>query len=145
MLTFYIISGMELHKKVAIHALSLDNVSPITTPHGELISELIGRTATEGSVPQHSVAHIVLPPGKSSLLHYHPEAEESYYILSGQARVLIGEEEVVLTAGTAVLIPSPQPHKITNIGSEDLAFLAICVPAWAPDNSVFLEDRDNVK
>lgn len=122
-----------------MHALSLNDLSPITTPHGELIRELIGRTATEGSVPRHSVAHIVLPPGKSSLRHYHPEAEESYYILSGRARVLIGEEEVELTAGTAVLIPAPQPHKITNIGSEDLAFLAICVPAWEPDNSVFLE------
>jgi len=123
-----------------MHPLSIDNISPITMPHGELIRELIGRTATEGSVPRHSVAHIVLPPGKSSLRHYHPEAEESYYILSGRARVLIGEEEVVVVAGTAVLIPAPQPHKITNIGSEDLAFLAICVPAWERDNSVFLED-----
>jgi mannose-6-phosphate isomerase-like protein (cupin superfamily) len=123
-----------------MHTRSIDDISPITTPHGELIRELIGRTATEGSVPRHSVAYIVLPPGKSSLLHYHPEAEESYYILSGWARVLIGEEEVVMAAGTAVLIPAPQPHKITNIGSEDLTFLAICVPAWEPDNSVFLED-----
>jgi uncharacterized RmlC-like cupin family protein len=94
-----------------MHTHSIDNVSPITTPHGELIRELIGRTATEGSAPRHSVAHIVLPPGKSSLLHYHPEAEESYYILSGQARVLIGEEEVVMVAGTAVLIPPPNPTK----------------------------------
>jgi mannose-6-phosphate isomerase-like protein (cupin superfamily) len=120
-------------------SLTVTNVSPITTPHGELIRELIGRTATKGFAPRHSVAHIVLPPGKSSLLHYHPEAEESYYILSGRARVLIGEEEVVMVAGTAVLIPAPQPHKITNIGSEVLTFLAICVPAWEPDNSVFLE------
>lgn len=130
---------MELDEKVAMHTHSINNVSPITTPHGELIRELIGHTATKKTAPRHSVAHIVLPPGKSSLLHYHPEAEESYYILSGKARVLIGAEEMILTAGTAVLIPSPQPHKITNIGSDDLAFLAICIPAWQPDNSVFLE------
>jgi mannose-6-phosphate isomerase-like protein (cupin superfamily) len=121
-------------------ALSIDNVLPVTTPHGEMIRELTGRTATKGFAPQHSVAHIVLPPGKSSLLHYHPEAEESYYILSGRARLLIGEEEVVMVEGTAVLIPATQPHKISNIGSNDLVFLAICVPAWEPDNSVFLED-----
>jgi mannose-6-phosphate isomerase-like protein (cupin superfamily) len=134
-----------MDEEVAMHAYSIDDVSPITTPHGELIRELIGRTATKGFAPRHSVAHIVLPPGKSSLLHYHPEAEESYYILSGWARVLIGEEEVVLTAGTAVLIPAPQPHKITNIGSDNLTFLAVCVPAWEPDNSVFLEDIDSTK
>jgi mannose-6-phosphate isomerase-like protein (cupin superfamily) len=122
-----------------MHTHSIDDVSPITTPHGELIRELIGRTATEGPTPRHSVAHITLPPGKSSLLHYHPEAEESYYILSGQAQVLVGEEEVVVVAGKAVLIPAPQSHKITNIGSDDLVFLAVCVPAWEPDNSVFLE------
>jgi mannose-6-phosphate isomerase-like protein (cupin superfamily) len=126
-------------------SLTVTNVSPIITPHGELIRELIGRTATKGFAPRHSVAHITLPPGKSSLLHYHPEAEESYYILSGRARLLIGEEEVLVVAGTAVLIPALQPHQITNIGSDDLTFLAVCVPAWEPDNSVFLEGTDSVK
>ncbi len=75
----------------------------------------------------------------ASLLHYHPEAEESYYILNGKARMLIGDEEMELERGHTVLIKAPIPHKIINISEEMLEFLAICIPAGEPTNSVYLE------
>jgi mannose-6-phosphate isomerase-like protein (cupin superfamily) len=122
-----------------MHIYSKDQASsPVLTDHGEIIYELLGRNF-EQSTEIHSVAYVVLPPGKSSLLHYHPEAEESYYLLQGNARILVGEEESQLTTGQIVLIPPRKPHKITNIGEGDLEFLAICVPAWEPENTVLLE------
>jgi mannose-6-phosphate isomerase-like protein (cupin superfamily) len=112
--------------------------SPIVTQHGETIFELLGRDFAEGT-EKHSVAHILIPPGKASLLHYHPEAEESYYILSGKAHILIGEQESAISAGQIVLIPPKNLHQIRNIGEDDLEFLAICVPAWEPSNTVLAE------
>lgn len=112
--------------------------SPLVTKHGEVIYELLGRDFSEGT-ERHSVAHVVLPPGKSSLLHVHPEAEESYYILKGKARIRVGEEESTLTSGQVVLISSGTPHKISNIGDDKLEFLATCIPAWEPGNTVPLE------
>jgi mannose-6-phosphate isomerase-like protein (cupin superfamily) len=120
-----------------MHILSKDKVSPFVSEHGEIIYELIGRAAGE-STERHSIAYIIIPPGKASLLHYHPYAEESYYILEGKGHVLLGDEETVVVAGQAILIPAPKPHRITNIGETDLAFLAFCVPAWEPDNTEFL-------
>ncbi len=122
-----------------MHIFSKDQVSsPIATSHGEVIFELLGRDFDE-KTENHSVAYVIIPPQKSSLLHYHPEAEESYYILQGLARITIGEEEAEISPGQIVLIPPNKPHKIFNIGDDDLEFLATCIPAWEPTNSVMLE------
>jgi mannose-6-phosphate isomerase-like protein (cupin superfamily) len=127
-----------------MHILSKDETSSLITPHGEVIHELIGR-AVGTPTERHSVAHITIPPGKSSLLHYHPDAEESYYILNGKARLLLSDEEAILVPEQAILIPPPQPHKIISIGETDLTFIAFCVPAWESTNSVFLEQENGDK
>lgn len=121
-----------------VQVLSKDNVAPHNSQHGEVIYELIGRAVGEPT-ERHSLAYVVIPPGKSSLLHFHPEAEESYYIIHGQARMQVGEEEIELVAGQTVLIPARKVHQIINAGELDLEFLAFCVPAWEATNSVFLE------
>jgi mannose-6-phosphate isomerase-like protein (cupin superfamily) len=48
-------------------------------------------------------------------------------------------EVVILQPGDSVMIPPPQVHQISNAGDSDLILLAICVPAWTPDNSVYLD------
>ncbi len=120
-----------------MHVLSKDVVVPLVSQHGETIFEVIGRA--DRSSERHSVAAITIPPGKSSLLHYHPVTEESYHILQGKARMRVGDEEAILAPGQSVLIPPQTPHRITSIGEVDLAFLAFCVPAWEPACEVPLE------
>jgi mannose-6-phosphate isomerase-like protein (cupin superfamily) len=137
---FTVVQTADSDKEVEVHILSRDSVTPIDTEHGEVIYELIGRTIGEEPTQRHSVAYVVIPPGKSSLLHRHPAAEESYYILRGQARVLLGNEEASVAPGAAILIPSRTAHQIINVGNEDLEFIAFCVPAWELNNSDFLED-----
>jgi mannose-6-phosphate isomerase-like protein (cupin superfamily) len=121
-----------------MHILSQDVVAPLVSQHGEIISELIGRA--DRSSERHSVAYIAIPPGKSSLPHYHPVTEESYHILHGKARMQVGDEVAILVPGQSVLIPPQTPHQITSIGETDLAFLAFCVPAWEPTCEVPLEE-----
>jgi mannose-6-phosphate isomerase-like protein (cupin superfamily) len=113
------------------------NVTPLQSAHGEIVYELLGAGA--GGSEAHSVAQVVLPPGKASLKHYHPLAEESYTILSGTARIEIDGERATLGPGDSVAIRPPQMHQIFNDGGADLVFLAVCVPAWTPDNSVYVE------
>ena len=125
-----------------MHVLGRQDVVPLETEHGEVIYELIGRgmgTPTE----RHSVAYVTIPPGKSSPLHFHPIAEESYFILQAKARMIIDHEQAVLSPGQAVLIPPNHTRQIINIGETDLEFLAFCVPAWEPTNTVFLDEADD--
>jgi mannose-6-phosphate isomerase-like protein (cupin superfamily) len=128
-----------------MHICHKDDVdSPLVTEHGETIYELIGRAVGE-TTERHSLAYVTLSPGKSALLHYHPQAEESYFILKGQARMVVGDEEATVRPGQAILIQPDQAHKITNLGQEDLEFLAVCVPAWEPTNTIWLDEDANRK
>ncbi len=111
---------------------------PMVTPTGEIIHELIG-LYSEPKNPRHGVAQITLPSGKGAAKHYHPAAEESYYILSGEAQMILGEEQSKVTTGDAILIPTGVPHKIWNETDQDVVFLAICLPSWDPECSVYLE------
>ena len=55
--------------------------------------------------------------------------------------MILGDEEAIMRPGQIVLIQAPKPHKIINVGEEDLEFLAFCVPAWEPTNTDWLEDE----
>ena len=105
------------------------------TPEGEIIYELIGASALSGETTHHSLAHITIPPGKSCALHFHKISEETYYILNGEGWMRIDQEEFSLHPGQACLIEPGENHQIFNRGQVDLEFLAVCAPAWVPEDS----------
>jgi mannose-6-phosphate isomerase-like protein (cupin superfamily) len=109
--------------------------NPLKNPQGETVYELIGSAVNSGGAGLHSLAVIVMPPGCSSQRHYHKVGEETYYILSGSASMMIDDHEFILTPGQACLIQPNESHQITNNGKENLEFIAVCAPAWTPANS----------
>jgi mannose-6-phosphate isomerase-like protein (cupin superfamily) len=111
---------------------------PIRNPLGEVIYELIGAGEGAGGTEKHSVAIVTLPPGKSSTKHHHRVSEESYYVLQGMARMVIDSQSFQLRPGQACLIEPGEQHQIFNPGDEELEFIAISAPAWAPEDSVFV-------
>lgn len=110
-------------------------VNPLQTPSGEIVYELIGRTGTEGNPPSHSLARIVIPPGKSSAPHYHQASQETYYVLEGVGKMRVDQAGFNLHPGQACWIEPGEVHQISNDGAYDLVFLAVCVPAWVPEDS----------
>ena len=64
-----------------------------------------------------------LDPGKVLDLHNHPEDAEFYYVLSGNAKVTVDEEEIDATPGTAIYIPAAAKHKVVNDGDEKFMFV----------------------
>jgi mannose-6-phosphate isomerase-like protein (cupin superfamily) len=106
---------------------------PLITPSGEQISELIGKAS--GDQSNHSLAHIVIPPGKSSAPHYHQLSQESYFMLEGEGQMQVNEHQFVLKPGQVCYIEPGETHQISNQGDGDLVFLAICVPPWVPEDS----------
>lgn len=105
----------------------------IENPGGENIQEILGLVA--GNVTGHSLAKITIPPGNASSPHYHKFSEESYLILSGEGSLEIDGFSFCLCAGEAVLIEPGEVHQISNLCEQDLVFLAVCVPAWSPNDS----------
>lgn len=92
--------------------------------------------------PDVSIARARVEPGVTTRWHRLTETVERYYILTGRGRVEVGElppQEV--NSGDIVLIPAECRQRITNIGSEDLVFLAICTPRFSNADYEDIEDN----
>ena len=108
---------------------------PLLAPLGEQIHELIGDAAALGGATKHSVAYVVVPSSKLSPRHYHKVSEETYYMLKGEAQLIIDGRQVTLQPGQACLILPGEVHQVFNHASEDLEFLAVCAPPWTSTDS----------
>ncbi len=108
---------------------------PLETPSGEVIYELVGKAGGEEPAPNHSLARIVIPRGKSSAPHYHKISQETYYVLEGEGVMTVDGEQHTLHPGQSIVIEPEEVHQIANHGVYDLVFLAVCVPAWDVEDS----------
>lgn len=98
------------------------------TPEGCYITEF----SNTPDDPDVSIARARVAPGVTTRWHRLAGTAERYCILSGRGRVEVGNlppREV--GANDIVLIPPYCRQRITNIGSEDLMFLAICTPRFS--------------
>jgi len=92
--------------------------------------------------PDASIARAKVKPGVTTRWHRLMGTVERYYILNGTGRVEVGKlSPKEVKPGDIVLIPPMCRQRITNIGSEDLIFLAICTPRFSKD--VYKDVEDN--
>ena len=81
--------------------------------------------------PGVSIARARVKAGVTTKLHRLKGVVERYVILAGIGKVEVaGLEPQKVSAGDVVIIPSLCPQRITNIGTKDLVFLAICTPRF---------------
>jgi len=91
--------------------------------------------------PYASIARARVEPGVTTRWHRLTGTVERYYIINGRGRVEVGNQTPQeVTAGDIVLIPPMCRQRITNIGSENLIFLAICTPRFSNDVYEDIED-----
>ncbi|MFN8392759.1 MAG: cupin domain-containing protein [Bdellovibrionota bacterium] len=120
---------------------NLSEVPAFETVDGSEIRELLAHR--NSVICNQSLAEARLPVGGSTARHYHPIAEEIYFILEGNARMEIGDESRDVHPGDAIAIPPGAAHKIFNIGSVQLRFLCCCAPAYEHSDTVLLESSSN--
>ena len=95
---------------------------------GCFISEWLNHDAD----PALSVARARVPAGGTTRWHSLHKVTERYLILEGQGLAEVGDGTQSLGPGDSILIPSGQRQRITNTGSTDLIFLALCTPRFTP-------------
>lgn len=115
----------------------MEAMPAFTTKDGSEIRELL---AYRNSVIRNqSLAEARLPVGGSTQEHYHPKAEEIYYITHGAGRIRIEHETQEVRAGDAIAIPPGLKHKLWNTGSEPLRLLCCCAPAYEHTDTIITE------
>src|SRR5215475_5539390 len=117
---------------------NLDSTAPFTTKDGSEIRELLAHR--NSVIRNQSLAEARLATGASTMEHYHPKAEEIYYITHGTGRMRIEGELRDVRAGDAIAIPPGKKHKIWNTGSETLRLLCCCAPAYEDSDTVITEN-----
>ena len=65
--------------------------------------------------------------------HWHKHTHEYYYVLEGSGKLVIGGEDVPVTAGDCVWIKPPYMHHAEG----DLEALIIAAPAYDPEDTFF--------
>ena len=92
--------------------------------------------------PDLSIARARVEPGVTTRWHRLKGITERYCIISGSARVEIGDlAPQDINAGDTVLIPPMCRQRITNIGTDDLIFLAVCTPRFLDEAYEDIEDK----
>ena len=117
--------------------VNLDQAEPFRTKDGSEIRELLAHR--NSAIRNQSLAEARIPVGGATMEHYHPRAEEIYYITHGTGRMKLGHEERDVRPGDAIAIPPGQAHKLWNIGDELLRLLCCCAPGYEHDDTVLTE------
>ena len=88
-----------------------------------------------------SIARARLAPGVTTNWHRLKDTGERYCLINGNGLVEIGAmSPQKVSSGDTVLIPPMCRQRITNTGSDDLIFLAICTPRFLLSNYEDIED-----
>lgn len=116
---------------------NIDHVPAFTTKDGSEIRELLAHR--NSCIRNQTLAEARLPAGASTTPHFHPRAEEIYYLLEGEARMQIGRVQRDVRAGDAIAIAPGQVHSVTNTGKGVLKFLCCCAPGYEHDDTVIVD------
>jgi mannose-6-phosphate isomerase-like protein (cupin superfamily) len=78
--------------------------------------------------PELSVIQERVPPGRREVRHYHQQAHQFFFVLSGRAALEVDGRSLTLTAQQGCSVPARAPHQLINEDAGDLVFLVISAP-----------------
>lgn len=116
---------------------NLNAVPAFATKDGSEIRELLAYRNSR--IRNQSLAEARVPAGGSTQEHFHPQAEEIYYITHGRGRIRIENEEREVGEGDAIAILPGQKHKLWNTGPGTLRLLCCCAPGYEHEDTVLTE------
>jgi mannose-6-phosphate isomerase-like protein (cupin superfamily) len=77
--------------------------------------------------PGFRIAEMQLSPIQTIPWHYHTQAHDTFYVISGSIRIFTREpkDEVTLEVGQTYSVPPRRPHLVTNAGEASAIFLVL--------------------
>jgi mannose-6-phosphate isomerase-like protein (cupin superfamily) len=71
-----------------------------------------------------AIIHMTIHPGGAVTPHS-AAVNMEFFVIAGQGRFSVGDDEVLAEPGTLVESPANVPHGIVNVGKEPLVLLAV--------------------
>lgn len=67
-------------------------------------------------------------PGQMRKPHLHKTQDKVYYILEGECKFIVNDEEITIKAGEITIARAGERHIIKNEGNENLSMLVFMAP-----------------
>jgi quercetin dioxygenase-like cupin family protein len=99
--------------------------NPHATFKGVMLKHLVTGVSTNGKLSCHLVR---IQAGCEISEHVHADKLELHEVLSGNGKGILVNKEIPYLAGTCVIIPANEPHKVIA-GDKDVYLLAKFTPA----------------
>lgn len=80
-----------------------------------------------------SVKQELMPPSTTEQLHYHSRATQFFFILKGNATMIINNQKIELTEQQGIEVKPEMIHCIPNFSQTDLEFLLYSHPSAKND------------
>jgi quercetin dioxygenase-like cupin family protein len=74
-------------------------------------------------------------PGQSQKVHVHAGSDKFYLVVSGKARMIVGDDTREVGAGTVVWAPADVPHGVVQALERTVMVVAIAPPPGALSRS----------
>jgi mannose-6-phosphate isomerase-like protein (cupin superfamily) len=71
------------------------------------------------------VKRIEVLPGKRLSYQQHAQRAEHWMVVTGEAKVTLNDEEIIVRAGETVDVPVEAKHRVENASAEKLIFIEI--------------------
>ena len=75
--------------------------------------------------PRFKIKRIVVKPGASLSLQYHHRRSEHWVVVSGTAKIVNGEQEILLAADQSSYIPAGTAHRLANPGAVNCVMIEV--------------------
>ena len=77
---------------------------------------------------QFTVIEELMPPGAAEIRHHHQNAQQFFYILTGEVLMEVEGQTMLLSAGSGIRVLAGKRHQIRNPSSGPVRFLVISHP-----------------
>lgn len=98
-------------------------------------------TPAEATGGEYVEMDVTAEPGSETLIHYHPEQEETYQVLEGTLEVFRDDQWRAVPAGESLTVPQGAVHGFRNASESPVRFLNVHRPALAFQEHLETLDR----
>lgn len=86
--------------------------------------------------PSYKIKRIVVKPGESLSLQMHHHRSEHWIVVSGIAKVVNGNREILVHPNESTYIPAGQQHRLTNPGVIDTIMIEVQVGSYLGEDDI---------
>jgi len=86
--------------------------------------------------PHFKIKRIEVKLGASLSLQMHQYRSEHWVVVSGAAKVLNGDQELILKLNESTFIPAEHKHRLENIGEESLVMIEVQTGSYLGEDDI---------